>query len=259
MLLQYCSDLHLEFAQNQAYLDQHPIDAVGDILMLAGDITRLNYYQTRNFDKEFFRTLSRQFRYVLWIPGNHEFYRSEDAQLLDKPLWVELHKNVYLLNNVVTVIEGVRFVLTTLWTHLDKVNERIIDRRMADFSLIQYAGQTLTPAIYVNRLHQPALNFLRVELIKPFAGPTVVVTHHMPSLHCVHPKHEGSVLQQGFVNDLDTLILETQPEVWIYGHSHGNRPPIQLGKTRLLTNMLGYCGYDEHHDYRNPAVVEIGI
>ena len=49
-------------------------------------------------------------------------------------------------------------------------------------------------------------------------------------------------MQQGFANDLDDLIWDTQPDYWLYGHSHGNRPPVQIGKVQLLSNMLGYVG-----------------
>ncbi len=38
MKVQYCSDLHLEFAQNARFLNETPIQPDGDILVLAGDI-----------------------------------------------------------------------------------------------------------------------------------------------------------------------------------------------------------------------------
>ncbi len=232
----------------------NPIEPVGNVLLLAGDITNLNYYNVRTFDKSFFKSLSKQFKRVLWIPGNHEFYRSWDTLMFEKPVQIEVCPNVHLVHNVAEIIGGTRFLLTTLWSHIDEQNEWTIGRGMSDFDLIRYSGRTLTPAMYTKRLHEPSVAFLRTELAKPFAGPTVVVTHHLPSLQCVHPRYKNSDLQQGFANDLDDFIWETQPDVWIYGH--GNRPPIEIGKTQLITNMLGYVSYGEQKDFRNPAVVE---
>ena len=240
MVVQYVSDLHLEFGQNATYLETHPIEPLGDVLVLAGDVTSLNYYKTRPLEKTLFKTLSRQFAQVYYIPGNHEFYRSLDARLLDEPLQEALLPNVFLLNNTTRTYGGVRFVFATLWSQIDQVNEFTFKHNMADFQLITYRGRMLHPSVYSRDLHGPARAFLQRELSRRVPEPTIVVTHHMPSLRCVHPRHAGSVLEQGFANDLDDLILATQPAYWLYGHSHANQPPIQIDRksTRLNSSHL---------------------
>ena len=42
MKIQFVSDLHLEFADNRAYLKEHPLEVTGDILLLAGDSVYLD-------------------------------------------------------------------------------------------------------------------------------------------------------------------------------------------------------------------------
>ena len=257
MVVQYASDLHLERPPNAEYLLDHPIEVAGEVLVLAGDITSLNHYKTRKLEKQLFKTLSRQFAQVYYVPGNHEFHRSLDARLLDIPLHEALLPNVFLLHNTTRTYGGVRFAFSTLWSHIDQQNEFALTHGMPDFQLINYRGNRLRPAIYSRDLHGPSRAFLQAELARPVAPPTVVVTHYLPSLQCVHRRHAGSVLEQGFANDLDALILATQPAYWIYGHSHANQPPIQIGQTQLLTNMMGYYLSTENNTYRNPAVFTV--
>jgi len=38
MKIQYCSDLHLEFRETAGFWKAHPIEVLGEVLLLAGDI-----------------------------------------------------------------------------------------------------------------------------------------------------------------------------------------------------------------------------
>lgn len=147
---------------------------------------------------------------------------------------------------------------STLWSHIPPQKVPYIQRYLNDFHLIHYAGQQLTAEVY-NQLHQQAVAFLEQELSKPFAGPTVVVTHHVPSFACEHPRHLGSPLSTAFVSDQSSLIACYQPAYWIYGHSHGNIPLVQIGQTQLVTNQLGYVSQGEHTDFRPAAVLAIDV
>ena len=41
MKIQYASDLHLEFAENRNYIENGGIEPVGEVLVLAGDVSYL--------------------------------------------------------------------------------------------------------------------------------------------------------------------------------------------------------------------------
>ena len=129
MKIQYCSDLHLEFALNAMFLHNNSIKPIADTLILAGDIT---LWGQQHFKHWFFDYVSKHWERVYYIPGNHEFYSGKD------------------------------------------------------------------------------------------------------------------------------LILELQPDYWIYGHHHTNMPETAIEKTKLVTNQLGYAQMAEHHQYRHSAYIDLG-
>jgi hypothetical protein len=72
----------------------------------------------------------------------------------------------------------------------------------------------------------------------------VVVTHHLPSQRCVAPQWAGHPLNPFFVCELDALIQERRPAIWIHGHTHDS-VDVRVGETRILCNPFGYprtCG-----------------
>lgn len=47
MLIQFCSDLHLEFYNNRQWLKANPLIPIGEILVIGGD----TFYLNDNFQK----------------------------------------------------------------------------------------------------------------------------------------------------------------------------------------------------------------
>jgi hypothetical protein len=64
--------------------------------------------------------------------------------------------------------------------------------------------------------------------------------------------HEESL---GFLRD---AIDEAKQEQMIVVSHHVNTPDFTIGKTKMLTNQLGYVRQFEHRSFRRDAVVEVG-
>ncbi|MFH1870129.1 MAG: hypothetical protein ABIG36_05850 [Pseudomonadota bacterium] len=166
------------------------------------------------------------------------------------------------------VIDGVRFVGAVLWTDfmlfgnsMDMIGQclREAKLRMRDFSTIRF-GSTgwMLPADSV-KLFRVSAMYLREELVKQFDGPTVVVTHHLPSKKSVAERFKSELISAAFASKLDHLVAKA--DLWIHGHTHDGFD-YRIGKCRVVCNPRGYP--DRLKDrYENPAfdpakIIEIG-
>src|SRR6266536_2257697 len=136
MKIQYCSDLHLEFKENKKFLDRHPVEPVGEILLLAGDIVPFPLIDQHSV---FFDSVSANYERVYWIPGNHEYYHYDISKVKDQ-LHEKIRDNVFLVNNNTTQYKNVNFIFTTLWSHIGPQNVWDIQKNVSDFSTIRSSG-----------------------------------------------------------------------------------------------------------------------
>ncbi len=252
MKLNILSDLHL----GQGALAAPDNDA--DMVILAGDVARPAQAV------EWATALRKP---VLYVPGNHEFYGGSIDGTLATLRSLCAGTNVRLLDDDVVELGAVRFVGSTLWTDFmlqgaDR-RERAMQegqRFMRDFSRIRATEDSttlFTPADSAARfaLHAP---FLAQQLGRPFAGRTVVVTHHAPSPKSIHPRFRDSVLNACFISDLERLLDGARVDLWVHGHTHDSFDYVVNG-TRVLCNPRGYAvnGVDENARFDPDFVVEI--
>lgn len=252
MIIQYASDLHLEFRENKEFLRLNPLKPKGDILLLAGDIVP---FAVMDMHKDFFKYVSDHFETTYWIPGNHEYYHF-DVSLKCGTLNERIRSNVFLVNNTAIVNNDTQFIFSTLWSKIRPSLEWQIERQMNDFHVIMYKGNRLSSAQF-NQLYAECLLFLAQELEKPFIGKSVVLSHHLPTLMNYPEKYKDNVLNDAFAVELFDLIEAKGPDFWIYGHTHFNTPEFEIGKTKLVTNQLGYVKYGEHQLFNNEGIIDL--
>jgi len=252
MKLQYCSDLHLEFRENSEFLKKHPLQVIGDILLLAGDIVP---FAVKDRHNDFFDFVARNFQYTYWIPGNHEYYHY-DIALRSGVLHEAIRGNVFLVNNVAVEHGPVRLICSTMWSEIRPLRELEIENSINDFHLIRHNGRRFTSHEF-NQLHHDSMNFLRQEIAAKSDRSKVVMTHHVPTYMNFPEQYKGSSLSEVFAVELFDLIEPSDVHSWLYGHHHCNTPDFKIGNTALVTNQLGNVGCGEHKLFRTDKVMEI--
>ena len=256
MKIQFASDLHLEFFDNSKYLKYNPLKPVGDILVLAGDIDCLNrdYF----FNNSFWDYVSDNFKEVIVVAGNHEFYKSYDLANIRDGKICSVRKNVNYYYNSLLNIGDVRLIVSPLWSYIPVEQANIVKNGVSDFHRISYNGSMLTVDKF-NHEHELCLNFIKnsvTESAKYQTSSIVVATHHVPSFELSSTDHAGSRISGAFTSELSNYIETSQIDYWIYGHSHRNIDKV-IGNTKCVSNQLGYIFYNEHLSFDNAKIIEV--
>ena len=281
MIVRPISDVHLEFvyeAGGKATIAQRhshiykilpPLDTDSrTILLVNGDLA-----SSAKIERiaHFFALVAPRFRHVIYVLGNHEHYHgnintTEDLireALLDYP-------NITVVGNTVQTIsfDGVLFVACTLWTDYGKKTFRVDEVRshiscgINDHQLIKITQSDGTQRKFHPDdgalIHGDSLIDIECALAA-HDGPTVVLTHHLPSFSCVSPRFtltdSSRVMNYAFASDLDWLIMKYRPAYWFFGHTH-DPFDLVIGGTRLICNPVGYPNENNQLNNKyNPALV----
>lgn len=227
MKLHIYSDLHNEFAPFEPGLSE------ADVVILAGDIdikSRGVVWANDTFQCP-----------VIYVCGNHEYYGGHIDRTLQK-MRDAAAPHVHVLENEALILNQTRFLVTTAWTDYSSTGDVVAAKRIAwdwmnDFTVIRTDAnfRRLRPDDLIAK-SQAAYAWLTGELDKPFAGKTVVVTHHAPALD-----HLGDELPEdliaAYANDWPELL--GMANLWVYGHTHFAADFIKNG-CRVVSNPRGY-------------------
>jgi len=234
--VQLLSDLHFEYDEDGGEAFARSVEIAGDVLVLAGDVLPL---RDGPRIEQAFGWFCARFRHVVFVPGNHEYYRTSpgDADALLAAAAAAL-PNLHVLNPGVAVLDGVRFVGATMWFP-PTPDETKYRGYLTDFTLIR----DFVP--WVHETHAAQLAFMRANL-RP---GDVVVTHHLPHPNSTPAMFAGSPLNRFFVaGDATELLAGAGARLWLHGHTHSPRDYV-VGTTRVLCNPRGYP-----HERRKPPV-----
>jgi predicted phosphodiesterase len=241
--------LHIFSDTHAGFRPFDPPETGADVLVLPGDIDV-------GVDGIALARAWARGRPVLYVAGNHEFYGEAIPRHLGKMAAAAEGSTVEFLENREVAIGGVRFLGCTLWTDFDLFGERRLcidaaQAEMNDFRKIRVEPEYRRfRAIDAISTHRRSLRWLAERLDEPFAGPTVIVTHHPPSIRSVNPVHRGDPVSAAFASDLEWM-LDGRAALWIHGHTHFSCD-YTIGGTRVVSNQRGYPGEESGFD---PAFV----
>jgi hypothetical protein len=274
MKIQLLSDLHLEVHPHFV-----PIPAPGaDVLVLAGDI---GSYQagtllgTFGDDADFgLQRFSNWPVPVLFVPGNHEYDGLEFEQAHVRLREVCERWGLVWLEREEVVLQGVRFLGTTLWSDFeafitdddtlgDALKKRDKAFRAANFYLRKNHSLRDAQPVLAEAVREQSLlcqQWLRSALADPFGGPTVVVTHFAPSLQSADPRYGLTPGTAGFCNALDDLLPLAR--LWLHGHLHApsdylHRSASGASGCRVVANPLGYARKQEQSRFQPEACIAL--
>lgn len=234
--IQIASDIHLEYYKDDQDLPKIIVPK-SPYLALLGDIglvTRKNY-------KAFLIEMSKHFKKVFIITGNHEYYNSSELEV-DNILndICKEYDNLFYLKNKTIIIDKYKIIGSTLWTHVDQYHENIIEGAMNDYHQIkQNDSKDKIKVKNTNEWNKKCIEFIEKEIKEKEDKKCIVLTHHAPiEISCMNPTLFDSPIVQGICNDLSYLMNENVP-LWLFGHTHW-MCDIEINGTRVNTNARGY-------------------
>jgi predicted phosphohydrolase len=199
--------------------------------------------------------VSNNFGFTYWLPGNHEYYHSDISERSGY-LNEKIRDNVFLVNNTFIQTGDVKLIFSTLWTSISLPNQFELQLRYSDFHVIRNRGIKLSVDQY-NLLHDRCLSFLKEEFTREKQGKMIVITHHMPTFKNYPEEFKGNAMNEAFAVELSDLIKAAEPDYWIFGHEHDNKGNFTIGKTRLITNQLGYVMYNENKGFNEGKIIVV--
>lgn len=263
MALQIISDLHLESPKGY---DVFAIVPCAPHLALLGDIGNVTPHKA-----EFLAFLTRQlkqFRTVLFVPGNHESYSSDWptalAILREFETTVQCDDDIalgdfILLDRTAFKLPDIDFTILgcSLFSHIPPESEMAVSMGLNDFFHTESWDVEMHSAA-----HKRDVEWLNAQVAAPEHGDSkiIILTHWSPSRdpRSSDPKHAASPISSAFSTDLsDQPCFQSEKvELWGFGHTHFNCDFVVergagVGSLRLLTNQRGYYfaqaeGFDEN-------------
>ncbi len=273
------NDLHLDFDIAKNCLPWTPPELDTDhltALVLAGDIWHARKYLSYA-DKSWLAELSRRFRYVIFVLGNHDYWGStlnHEPEKVNAEIKEQNLTNVFLIQDNHVDIEGVRFVGGTLWTDFNKQdpitkmswkNVMIPDSKKIRKKIFYSNPSRENNFVYYQitaddlfNSHQKTKKYIFDNVKKDQSiRKMVVVTHMAPSALSIDEAYKASVIDNGYYySEFGNEIADSEIDFWFHGHTHSAKDYF-INNTRVINNARGYVGYERNNNFDDKKLIKL--
>ncbi len=245
IILQVVSDIHSEWFDQASFVRSADFETAADLTLVAGDTA--HYRNTIDTVASLFPHADQ----VCIISGNHEHYDNSSAyRLADGIDFMRQRAReatakgnpIHFLENDVVHLQGggvpIRVIGATLWTDCRLGGRRRRPASQAAKHLIADYGVSALSEESTTAAHALSREFIRDTLATPFDGPSIVMTHHLPSARSISPAFQGQSSNAFFASELDDLIA-MGATMWVHGHTHDSMRYRDAGGTLVLCNPMG--------------------
>jgi predicted phosphodiesterase len=233
MYVYITSDIHLE-CQDEYNLNQmlDKPDHPNSILVCCGDMCSIYLFDKL---KRFFEYASKLYKYIIYVPGNCEYYKPRNSS--QKPITFSqlnhkldsistLFDNVHILIDNCIIINDYLITGSILWS---RINYDLPSHfRISGFNKDIY-----------NRKNKQSISYIKnqIEYADTNKLKHLVITHYPPSKECLlNTNLKKDKYKTMYYNNLDGLFNNNL--TWIYGHCHHNKN-FKIDNTHLVSNQYG--------------------
>ncbi|PWG78420.1 metallophosphoesterase [Pararcticibacter amylolyticus] len=248
MRIQIISDLHQELGISDLSFEY------ADLVILAGDIN----LGTKGIEwiKKYIPKIP-----VIYILGNHEYYKGSYPKTLHKIKEASRGSNVSVLENDRIEFDGIRFHGATLWTDFSLFGNPVEYGIICQTKMNDYKQIRLNPSysklrtIDTYKIHQLSKLWLQESLAESKDYKNVVITHHAPSIKSAPELYKNDPVTSAYASDLEELITIYKPLYWIHGHIH-TPARYKIDQTEIICNPHGYID-EAYNGFDKELIIEI--
>lgn len=260
MIIQYVSDVHLEF-KSPDIIPKLLKNINADVLVLAGDICAMGIEEDFGKFIELIKYYSPRYKNIIHVAGNHEYYAAKkiitkldcmDAINRKLKALSKTFKNYLFLNCDAITLQfdnkPYMFIGATLWAKIDEKDWKFVENNMNDYTHIYINRNNLPVRLTVaemQKLHLKHKFFIKkaIEHAAEKNIPSIIITHHK-SLGDT-PEHYKTRLTQAYETDITALYkLPVRAVIWGHTHKHFLK---EINGITYVSNPKGYpsqhCGF----------------